>query len=66
MSASTIKYDLDHPHEMKMVWNEWLKLVKMDDWPDSVINGIYDNWITGKTKLRIPQTEWTRIVATYL
>ena len=66
MSTSTISYDLDHPHEMKMVWDEWLKLVKNIDWPDPVINGIYDNWITGKTKLCIPQTEWTRIVATYL
>ncbi len=66
MSTSAIKYDPDHPHEMKMVWDEWLKIVKNDDWPDSVINGMYDAWLTDKGRLIIDQEVWSKIVATYL
>ena len=66
MPKSLIKYDPDHPHEMKMVWDEWLKIVKLDDWPDTHINKIYDRWVVGKVRLYIPQAEWSRIVATYL
>lgn len=64
MSTSAIKYDHDHPHEMKMVWDVWLK--KNSDLPDSLINELYGHWLIGKRKLYIDQAEWSRIVATYL
>lgn len=64
--TSTIKYDPDHPHEMKMVWDEWLKFLETDDWPDTQINKMYDMWLAGEVRLIIDQKVWTRIVATYL
>ncbi len=66
MNSSAIKYDRDHPHEMKMVWDEWLKVVRLDDWPDTNINRIYDRWITGEVRLYIDQEVWNRIVVAYL
>ena len=64
--TSTIKYDRDHPYEMQMVWDEWLRFLETDDWPDTQINKIYDNWLAGKVRLVVSQKVWTRIVATYL
>ncbi len=64
INTSTIKYDRDDPHIMKMVWDKWLE--NRDDFPDPVVNQIYDKWITGKTKLCIDQKVWNRIIVTYL
>lgn len=68
--TSTIYYNREKPHIMKMVWEEWLK--ENDDLPDNVINELYDKWLTGTSTdgvtcgLIIPQKVWSRIVATYL
>ena len=68
--TSTISYDRDHPHEMQMVWEIWLK--ENGDLPDTTINDMYDKWLSGKSThgvtygLIIPQTEWNKIVVAYL
>ena len=62
--TSTIKYDQDHPHEMKMVWDEWKK--KQLTITEVMLQEMYDLWIVGRSELIIDQAVWTRIVATYL
>ncbi len=62
---SFIKYDRDEPYAMQMVWNVWI-VEKDVELGISICDRIYDRWITGKVKLAIPQTEWTRIVVNQL
>ena len=63
-AISTIRYDRDEPHIMKMAWDEWLKT--KGDLNDTTINTIYDRWLAGQSDLCIDQKTWSRIVTTFL
>ena len=66
MSTSTISYDRDHPHKMQMVWDVWVESIDDDNLSDTTVKELCHLWFSGKGKLIIPQTEWSRIVVTYL
>ncbi len=64
VQTSTIRYDHDHPHEMKLVFVEWAE--HRDQLTMEVKMLVYDKWVIGKVNLAICQKAWNRIVATYL
>ncbi len=64
VQTSTIRYDYDHPHEMKLVFVEWAEHRDMLTMEAKML--VYDEWIADKVRLAICQKAWNRIVATHL